>query len=294
MLTRAAIIVLWLILLGAHIAGRMDAKGAERDDLDARAGTRLDYLLMLHDNAHDRDRKVGTVSMICVRHADANTWDLTTVGRLTDLGVIPDLGQVLRSRLESIGADDDLSLNLVEKFGADRRLSEIDLGLNVGTNVIHADGRCDQTGMHGTWELNGIPAKIFAFTTPAEGTCQGFMIVASLPAGLRPGMQFSLDLLGPDAAVVQPTLIRTVFTVHEFEEIPTAAGTTSLMHVEMRADGAPTEDLWCDSTGMVYRQRFAHAGLALELHSAVLTGSQRWPPRDANGVREKPASGAAP
>jgi hypothetical protein len=285
MLIRAAIIALWLTLLGAHIAGRMDAKGAERDDLEARAGSRLDYLLMLHD--HDRDRKVGTVSMICVRHADANTWDLTTVGRLTDLGVIPDLGQVLRSRLQSIGAGDDLSLDLHETFGPDRRLTALDVGLNVGTNVIHASGLCDQTGMHGAWDLNGIPAKSFAFTTPASGTCQGFMLVASMPAGLRPGMQFSYDLLGTDTAVVQPTLNRTVFTVHEFEDVDTEAGVMSLMHVEMRADGAPTEDIWCDGTGIVYRQRFAQAGLALELHAAVLPGSQRWPPRNAEGVREK-------
>jgi hypothetical protein len=279
MLIRVAIVLLWLYLIGSHVAGRLDADllGGERDDLAARAGSRLDYMLMLHD--HDHDRKVGTVSMICTRHQEEGTWELTTVGRLTDLGAVPFLGQVLREKFAGAGEGAEFGLNLHETFGADRRLSEIDLLVNFGTYAIHANGLCDQTGMHGAWDINGIPAKTFAFTTPAAGTCQGFLLVASLPAGLHPGQRFGLNLLGADAAATQPELHRMLATVGEYEDVDTEGGLIPLMHVELRTDGAPLEDVWCDDAGVVYRQRFAQAGLALELRAQIGPKDLRWPDR---------------
>ena len=90
-------------------------------------------------------------------------------------------------------------------------------------------------------------------------------VIAILPAGLRANRRFTVPMIGLDANLT-PRVVSTRFLCTAEEESVTNLGVRLLMRVEQSNEAGHLEStLWCDDSGLVYRQRWQDPVVQIEL-----------------------------
>jgi len=91
-------------------------------------------------------------------------------------------------------------------------------------------------------------------------------VIGLLPSGIRAGRRFSIPMLGTDASGLNPRLNQIGFRCTGEEELITNLGAALLSRVEEEGpDHRLAATLWCDDSGLVYRQRWEDLKVTLEL-----------------------------
>ncbi len=277
---RAGVLVTWAALFGAHAASLLRPAGGRLcPGFEARVGQRVTYALLL-DGQHG-ERTIGSCSVWCARAEDG--YRVSSRAQLADASFIPGFSQ-LRATFAGGGegggpaaARSQVTLSLDEAIDAGGWLTAVDASASAFGLSARASAELTSSGIAGTWKAGDATNGAFSWASPQRHEVSALAVVSCLPAGLRLGTRFSIDLLGADLAGRQTALRQARFTVAGEEEIATAVGTLLLMRVDESGDsGNPAAQLWCDVTGLVYRQRFGEAGLTLELRSV---DADRTPPR---------------
>jgi hypothetical protein len=270
-IARIAVVATWLAMLGAHAARLHAGSGGELTPaLDPRVGQRLTYALLVERPG--TSRTVGSIVWRCEH--DGTSLRVEARARIDDASFIPGYTRLAAA----LGADGAAArrahVSVIEEYDRSRHLARLSgeaeaLGLRGGGS---AD--LDARGAHAHWSAEGTAAER-RWDSPRAGEITAAALIAALPAGLASGDRFALILLGADVNAGAPRTRRASFVVGGEEELSTPLGARLLLRVdELGDDGVPALTLWCDRSGLVYRQAAPNAGLALELDRIERDGAE--------------------
>ncbi len=284
---RLAVLASWLGLTGWYVMRQvlpdlgLIAESDPRVSLADRLNRVQHYALLWRPQPTSAAERVGTCSMGVF--SDDVGVRLETQVDIISTRFLPG-ARMLRQAVG--GTSRGIRLRLDEMLDASMRLRGIDVTGNVFGVPFTAEGPVDHTGLRLTWKAAGTSGtRLIPEVRPDR--VSGGDLTSNLPAGLKPGQQFSNRISTIDPTRLRLATKEAVFVVLERVQHRTAAGIAELIEVEMRLDGRRFAVLRCDDRGAVHRQELLDAGMILDLtHVSDEFGKQIWPlPPDAGKTR---------
>lgn len=279
-IVRAAILLCWIGLTGAHVARYvlpelgLVTQADPAATIAARMERTFQYRLDWRASPAVAWAKVGTCM---VGHAsdDVGVRSFTEID-ITDTRMIPGV-KLIRKALGAVGRG-GVRLHIDQLLDSRLRLHAVDVSGQLFGTVFSASGPVDHRGLDLTWKAGGQGGSLLVPEIRPERIAGGELAMG-LPAGLRPGGRFSVAITSIDPTRMRLATKTAVFNVTARAPDETAAGPVELCEVEMRVDNRLVARLWCDDTGTVQRQELADQGLRLELTRITdAEGKQQWPP----------------
>lgn len=277
---RIGVLAAWLGLTGWYVLRQvlpdlgLVAESDPRVSLAARLNRVQHYALLWRPQPTSAAERVGTCSMGV--YTDDVGVRLETQVDITRTRFLP--GERMLRQAVGGTARAGIRLRLDEMLDANMRLRGVDVAGNVFGVPFSAEGPVDHGGLRLTWKAAGTTGtRIIPEVRPDR--VSGGELASGLPAGLKPGQQFSTRISTIDPTRLRLATKEAVFVVLERVQYRTAAGNADLLEVEMRMEGRRFALLRCDDRGTVHRQELIDAGMILDLtHIADQYGKQIWPP----------------
>ena len=298
---RSAMVLAWLGAIAlqvviAHVAASGDLRGAQRHW----QGTRLVYALAIEDQA-GLSRPLGTCRWQSDAQGRGSRVDCAVI--ISDVRAIPGIAPVLPFLAQLDPVQDDprasaavaaavtaaahpgpaghhrpppVMIQLTQLSGADGVVESLSGGASYGDlDATFAAHFLDQE-LQVSWQ-----APMFSghrSFPPLHGV-RSWAVIGLLPSGIRAGRRFSIPMLGTDVSGLTPRLNQISFHCTGEEELVTNLGAALLCRVEEEGqDHRLAATLWCDDSGLVYRQRWEDFKVTLELtrteHGPVATHHQ--------------------
>ena len=276
---RVLLLAAWLGLTGWYVVRQvlpdlgLVAENDPRSTLATRVNKVQHYALLWRPQPTHAAQRVGTCSMGVF--TDDVGLRLETQIEIQNTRFIPG-ERMLRQAIDGDrGAG--IRLRVDEMLDANMRLRGVDVAGNVFGVPFSAEGPVDHAGLRLTWKAAGQSGvRVIPEVRPER--VAGGDLTAGLPAGLKPGQQFTQRISTLDPTRLRLATKEAVFDVLERVPHRTAGGQAELLSVEMRVDGRRFALLLCDDRGAVHRQELPDAGLLLDLtHVADQYGRQIWP-----------------
>jgi hypothetical protein len=277
---RVAVLSAWIGLTGWYVLRQvlpdlgLVAETDPRVSLAARLDRVQHYSLLWRPQPASAAERVGTCSMGVF--TDDVGLRLETQVNITSTRFLP--GERMLRQAVGGNATGGIRLRLDEMLDANLRLRAIEVSGSVFDVPFSAEGPVDYAGLNLTWKAAGSSGtRLIPEVRPDR--VSGGELAAGLPAGLKPGQQFSTRISTIDPTRLRLATKEAVFLVLGRLQQRTAAGQADLLEVEMRMDGRRFALLRCDDRGLVYRQELLDAGMVLDLtRVADQFGEQLWPP----------------
>jgi len=278
-LLRIALLAAWIGMMGWYVLHQvlpdlgLVAESDPKIALAARLNRVQHYALLWKPQPTSAAERVGTCSLGVF--TDDVGVRLETQLDITRTRFLP--GEHMLRRVIGGNSRAGIKLRLDELLDANMRLRGLDVSGSVFGVPFTAEGPVDHGGLRLTWKAAGQSGtRIIPEVRPER--VSGGDLTAGLPAGLKPGQQFSNRISTIDPTRLRLATKEAVFVVLEKVQHRTAAGMAELLEVEMRLDGRRFAILRCDQEGTVFRQELLDAGLILDLTQiADQFGRQIWP-----------------
>ena len=283
---RIGMVLAWLGAVGlqvalAHVAASGDLRAAGRHW----QGTRLVYALSIEDPS-GLGRPLGTCRWQSDAQGPGQRIDCSVI--ISDVRAIPGVRPLLPMLAQldpgldertAAGADaatgsghpdpaarhhaPALIVHLTQISGADGVVVSLTGDASYGDLEASGEARFLDQELQVSWQ-----APMFSghrSFPPLHGV-RCCAVVGVLPSGIRVGRRFSIPMLGTDASGLNPRLNQVSFRCTGEEELVTNLGAELLSRVEEEGtDHRLAATLWCDDSGLVYRQRWEDLKVTLEL-----------------------------
>jgi len=279
---RSMVVLVWLGVITmqvaiVRIATRGDLTGPQR----AWQGKRLVYALSIED-ASGLNRPLGS----CRWQSDAQgagqrvdcSFTITEVRAIPGVKPLLPLLDQLNPQAEAPAGPapaaghaarpashrpPPLTVHLTQLSGADGVVASLAAEASYGELGASLDARFLDQGLQVSWQT---PLSDGSRSFPPLHGVRSVAVIGVLPSRIRIGRSFSIPMLGADTAGLGPRLNQARFHCTAEEEVITNLGALLLSRVEEDGDDHRlAATLWCDDSGLVYRQRWEDLAITLEL-----------------------------